>query len=216
MRNKLDELLKNISDLLVVMSTVCEESLTTTFEAFKAHDKEKALSIYKRDYDLNARAREIEELCIKTLLRQQPVAHDMLIISATLKLVADVKRIGTQAISIAEIISTFDFSLPQGDDMLLVEKMSEEAIFMVKGCIESFIKHDDELARKVLKRDSVVDKYFAMVRTALVQEIRHSKDDAGFCLDILMIAKYLERIGDHACNVAKSTQFVLTGKLSEE
>ena len=214
MRNQLDELLKNISDLLVVMSTVCEESLTTAFEAFKAHDKEKALSIYKKDYDLNARAREIEELCIKTLLRQQPVAHDMLIISATLKLVADVKRIGTQAIAIAEIISTFDFSLPQGDDMLLVEKMSEEAIF--KGCIESFIKHDDELARKVLKRDSVVDKYFAMVRTALVQEIRHSKDDAGFCLDILMIAKYLERIGDHACNVAKCTQYVLTGKLKDQ
>lgn len=95
MRFQLDELMSQINNSLILMSSACEESLTNAFEAFKTHDKGKALSIYRKDYDLNSKAREIESLCIKTLLRQQPVAHDMLVVSATLKLVSDVERIGT-------------------------------------------------------------------------------------------------------------------------
>ena len=215
MRYLLDELLAQISNSLILMSSACEESLTNAFDAFKAHDKEKALSIYYKDYDIHAKAREIEALCVKAMMRQQPVAKDMLIISATLKLASDVERIGTQAIAIAEIITNFDFS-HQGDDILLVEKMSNEAITMVKNCIVSFIKKDSELASSVIKRDTVVDKYFFMVKNALVQAIKKSNDDAEFSLDLLMIAKYLERIGDHACNVAKCTQYVLTGKLKDQ
>ena len=183
MRYQLDELLAQISNSLILMSSACEESLTNAFDAFKAHDKEKALSIYNKDYDIHAKAREIEALCVKAMMRQQPVAKDMLIISATLKLASDVERIGTQAIAIAEIITNFDFS-HQGDDILLVEKMSNEATTMVKN--------------------------------PLVPTIKKSNDDAESSLDLLMIAKYLERIGDHACNVAKCTQYVLTGKLKDQ
>lgn len=215
MRNQLDELLCTIAQSLELMASTCEQSLTNAFEAFKAHNKEKALAIYNRDYDLHAKAREIEALCIKAMMRQQPVARDMLIISATLKLVSDVERIGTQAIAIAEIITNFDFS-HQGDDILLVEKMSNEAIVMVKQCIDSFVNKDKQLASAVLKHDVIVDKYFFMVKNALVQEIKKSNDDASLSLDLLMIAKYLERIGDHACNVAKCTQYVLTGNLQEQ
>ena len=213
MRFQLDELIDQINNSLILMSTACEESLTNAFEAFKTKDKAKALNIYKQDYDLNTKAREIEGLCIKTMLRQQPVAHDMLIVSATLKLVSDVERIGTQAIAIAEIITHFDFNY-EGDDILLVGKMSEEAIEMVRQSIDSFVNRDGALASKVLKRDSVVDKYFYTIKDTLIHEIKNSDNDASYSLDLLMIAKYLERIGDHACNVAKCTQYMLTGKLT--
>ena len=185
MRFQLDELMSQINNSLILMSSACEESLTNAFEAFKTHDKGKALSIYRKDYDLNSKAREIESLCIKTLLRQQPVAHDMLVVSATLKLVSDVERIGTQAIAIAEIITHFDFNY-KGDDIILIEKMSEEAI----------------------------DKYFFTIKDTLIHEIKSSENDASYSLDLLMIAKYLERIGDHSCNVARCTQYMLTGKLT--
>lgn len=213
MRFQLDELMSQINNSLILMSSACEESLTNAFEAFKTHDKEKALSIYRKDYDLNSKAREIESLCIKTLLRQQPVAHDMLVVSATLKLVSDVERIGTQAIAIAEIITHFDFNY-KGDDILLIEKMSEEAIEMVKKSIDSFVNKDGTLAANVIKHDTVVDKYFFTIKDILIHEIKSSENDASYSLDLLMIAKYLERIGDHSCNVARCTQYMLTGKLT--
>ncbi|MGN1280683.1 MAG: phosphate signaling complex protein PhoU [Succinivibrio sp.] len=215
MRFQLDELIDQINNSLILMSSACEESLSNAFEAFKTKDKEKALNIYRQDYDLNTKAREIEGLCIKTMLRQQPVAHDMLIVSATLKLVSDVERIGTQAIAIAEIITHFDFNY-EGDDILLVGKMSEEAIEMVRQSIDSFVNRDGVMAAKVLKRDSVVDKYFYTIKDTLIHEIKNSDNDASYSLDLLMIAKYLERIGDHACNVARCTQYMLTGKLTGE
>ena len=202
MRFQLDELMSQINNSLILMSSACEESLTNAFEAFKTHDKEKALSIYRKDYDLNSKAREIESLCIKTLLRQQPVAHDMLVVSATLKLVSDVERIGTQAESAyKEILNE-------------IEKMSEEAIEMVKKSIDSFVNKDGTLAANVIKHDTVVDKYFFTIKDTLIHEIKSSENDASYSLDLLMIAKYLERIGDHSCNVARCTQYMLTGKLT--
>ncbi|MBW7570802.1 phosphate signaling complex protein PhoU [Succinivibrio faecicola] len=214
MRFVLDELLQKISELLILMASSCEQNLNNAFEAFRTHDKEKALAIYKNDYDLSSKAREIESLCIKTILRQQPVAKDMLIISATLKLVRDVERIGTQAISIAELISSFNFSY-RGDEILLIEKMSEEAIEMVKNSVDSFITKNEDQARAVIKHDSVVDKYFNLIKLALIREIRKSEDtDGSLPLDVLMIAKYLERIGDHSCNVAKCTLYMISGELS--
>lgn len=215
MRNQLDELLNQISNALIIMASSCEESLTNAFEAFKTHDKEKALTIYNKDYDLHSKARDLELLCVKAMMRQQPVAHDMLMISATAKLVADVERIGTQAIAIAEIITNFDFS-HKGDDILLVEKMSNEAIIMVKQCIDSFVNKNQDLAKAVIKHDVIVDKYFFMIKNELIAQIKKSENDASFSLDLLIIAKYLERIGDHACNVAECTLYMLTGKVKNQ
>ncbi|MGN0914968.1 MAG: phosphate signaling complex protein PhoU [Succinivibrio sp.] len=216
MRNQLDELLRSISSGMVLMSSACENSLNNAFTAFKEHDKAKALEIYRNDYDISARARELEGLCIKTMLRQQPVARDMLMISATLKLIADVERIGTQSIAIAELISNFNFD-HQGEELLLIDNMSSEAITMVKKSVESFAKKDENLAHEVIRHDSVVDKYFYLVKQSLIREIRSSKDsDPNLPLDVLMIAKYLERIGDHSVNVAKCTLYMLSGKLTDQ
>ena len=215
MRNQLNELLKEINNSLILMSSACEESLSNAFDAFRTHDKQKALNIYRQDYDLNSKAREIESLCIKTMLRQQPVAHDLLVISATLKLVADVERIGTQSIAIAEIITNFDFSY-EGEEIMLISNMSEEAISMVKQSIDSFVNKNYEMSKLVIKHDTIVDKYFYMVKNTLINEIKKTENNSGLPLDVMMIAKYLERIGDHACNIAKCTQYVLTGKLNSQ
>lgn len=123
------------------------------------------------------------------------------------------KDYSSLAIAIAEIITHFDFNY-KGDDILLIEKMSEEAIEMVKKSIDSFVNKDGTLAANVIKHDTVVDKYFFTIKDTLIHEIKSSENDASYSLDLLMIAKYLERIGDHSCNVARCTQYMLTGKLT--
>ena len=213
MRKNLDEKLQSLNNGLILMGSLCEENLDSVFRSFSERDRELALEVYRADYDVGIKARDIETLCLNIMLHEQPVASDLLVVSATLKMVADLERIGHQASDIAQIITGFDYN-HDGEDMKLIRSMSKEAISMVKLSIDAFVRRDLELAKTVIHQDSTVDEYFSMVRKSLILQARTCEKDTELSLDVIMIAKYLERIGDHACNIAKWVIYAVTGKIT--
>ena len=153
--------------------------------------------------------RDIETLCLRLLLQQQPVARDLRQISAALKMITDLERIGDQAGDIAEIIPHLGGKT--GSECAAMRPMAEAAIGMVTDSIEAYNTRDLALAKSVIEHDDVVDDCFLSVKTALIDMIRSGSGDAEYALDLLMIAKYFERIGDHATNVAEWVEFSVTG-----
>lgn len=153
--------------------------------------------------------RDIETLCLKLLLRQQPVAGDLRQISAALKMITDMERIGDQAEDIAEIIAFLNGR--SGAECGDIDKMAKAATKMVTNSIEAFVKRDVELAKEVIAQDDIVDDYFNRVKQDLIERISSDPSDGEFALDLLMIAKYFERIGDHATNIAEWVMFSVTG-----
>lgn len=149
--------------------------------------------------------RDIETLCLKLLLRQQPVAGDLRQISAALKMITDMERIGDQAEDIAEIIAFLNGR--SGAECGDIDKMAKAATKMVTNSIEAFVKRDVELAKEVIAQDDIVDDYFNRVKQDLIERISSDPSDGEFALDLLMIAKYFERIGDHATNIAEWVMF---------
>lgn len=158
---------------------------------------------------LNKMERDIETLCLKLLLRQQPVAGDLRQISAALKMITDMERIGDQAEDIAEIIAFLNGR--SGAECGDIDKMAKAATKMVTNSIEAFVKRDVELAKEVIAQDDIVDDYFNRVKQDLIERISSDPSDGEFALDLLMIAKYFERIGDHATNIAEWVMFSVTG-----
>ena len=153
--------------------------------------------------------RDIETLCLKLLLRQQPVAGDLRQISAALKMITDMERIGDQAEDIAEIIAFLNGR--SGAECGDIDKMAKAATKMVTNSIEAFVKRDVELAKEVIAQDDIVDDYFNRVKQDLIERISSDPSDGEFALDLLMIAKYFERIGEHATNIAQWGMFSVTG-----
>lgn len=161
--------------------------------------------------DINQMEREIERLCMRLLLMQQPVASDLRSVSSALKIISDLERIGDQAYDIAEIAKYLKYSEFAGK--VHIQDMAVAAIRMVTDSVEAFVQRDLELAQKVLKEDDTVDQLFNKVRADLIHIIQEKQeDDVEMVLDLLMIAKYLERIGDHAENVAEWVVYLLTGE----
>ncbi len=210
MRMQLDKQLSDMNNELIIMGGMCEDFISTDLKALKAHNRELALQVFNNDYDIDKKARYIENLCMELLLRQQPVASDLRIVSAVLKMISDIERIGDQACDIAEIVLNFNFSY-DGDDIKMLENMALEASHMVHDCIDCYVVQDLEYARKVIKHDDIVDKYFSMKKKELITKAGSHREDTEMSLDVLMMAKYLERIGDHACNVAKWVIYAITG-----
>lgn len=213
MRKNLDSQLQRLNNSLILMGSLCEDNLDNVFKSFKERDRELALSVYRADYDIDTKARDIETLCLNIILHEQPVATDLLVVSATLKMVADLERIGNQTSDIAQIVMGFDYN-HEGEDVNLLYSMAKEATSMVKLAIDSFVRRDMDLAKSVLRQDNAVDEYFSMVRKSLILQARNCEKDTELSLDVIMVAKYLERIGDHACNIAKWVSYVVTGKIS--
>ncbi len=213
MRKNLDEQLQRLNKNLILMGSLCESNLDSVFKAFKERDRELALNVYRADYDIDTKSRDIETLCLNIILHEQPVAIDLLVVSATLKMVADLERIGNQASDIAQIVMSFDYNY-EGEDLDLLHNMAKEATSMVKLAIDSFINRDEDLAKAVIRQDKAVDEYFAMIRKSLILKARTCEKDTELSLDVIMMAKYLERIGDHACNIAKWVSYVVTGKIN--
>ena len=147
-------------------------------------------------------------MCLKLLLQQQPVARDLRQVSAALKMITDMERIGDQAEDIAEIVCSV--GRPIENDGLLRE-MAQAAIKMVTESVDAFVKHDIILAKKVVRDDDIVDHYFDEIRRTLIQKLSHDPDDGEAAVDLLIIAKYFERIGDHAVNIAQWVIFSITG-----
>ena len=153
-------------------------------------------------------------MCLKLLLQQQPVARDLRQISAALKMITDMERIGDQAEDIAEIISFIDGHTSENDT--LMREMAKAVIQMVTESVDAYVKHDIALAEKVIADDDIVDDYFDSVKKKLIGSIARNPGDGEYALDILMIAKYFERIGDHATNIAEWVIFSLTGVHKED
>lgn len=214
MRNRFDQQLEKLNVELVTMGALCEDALTYAIKALFDRESDMAERAEEAEKQIDQMEREIEAICMRLLLQQQPVARDLRVISSALKMIGDMERIGDQAADIAEIVQYLkDDEVP---NMVHLRKMSDFAAGMVTASINSFVRQDLDLAKKVILDDDVVDGYFDKVKEALIGLIADGDIDGAFLLDLLMIAKYIERIGDHATNIAEWVVYSITGEHPEE
>ena len=214
MRSHFDQQLALLNRELIEMGALCEEVIAGAAKALMEGDTALAARVISRAGEIDRKEREIESLCLKLLLQQQPVARDLRQISAALKMITDMERIGDQAEDIAEIISFLKGR--SGEECAFVGHMARAAISMVTGSVDAYVRQDIALAHEVIARDDVVDEDFRKVKAALIDWIAQRPDDGEYALDLLMIAKYFERIGDHATNIAEWVVFAVTGVHNEE
>ena len=193
---------------LITMGSLCEKAISLSAKAIQGEGGMTLIGkIFETEKEIDAQEREIENLCMKLLLQQQPVASDLRKISSALKMISDMERIGDQASDISDI--TMHIRFENLKSKVHISDMAAAAIKMVTDSINSFVKKDLELVKAVAAYDDVVDRLFIKVKDELLELIR---DGDVSCLDLLMIAKYLERIGDHAVNIAEWVQFSITGE----
>ena len=209
MRTRFDQQLESLKHELIAMGALCEEAIAVAAKALIESDADLATKVPVLAADIDRKEREIESLCLKLLLQQQPVARDLRQISAALKMLTDMERIGDQAADIAEIISYVNGK--PVSDFHQIGDMSRAVIKMVTESVDAYVKQDITLARAVVAHDDIVDAYFTDVKTTLMGVIREQKIDGEYALDLLMMAKYFERIGDHAVNIAEWVMFSITG-----
>ncbi len=209
MRTHFDAQLATLNNELILMGSLCENAIAKACQALTEHSKDQAFNVYKSDNIIDKKEREIESLCLSLILHQQPIASDLRFISAALKMITDMERIGDQASDIAEIVLNLNFE--ECGKLELIDQMGAAVIDMVNRCIDAYIRHDLKLAQETIDSDDVIDEFFYKIKTELVQRIRAHDQDGQTPLDLLMIAKYLERIGDHACNIAQWVIFAITG-----
>lgn len=204
--------LNRLKDDIKEMGHMVETSIEQCFIAFEDQDFEKAEDIIKGDRTINDLERSVEARCLSIILRQQPVAGDLRVVSSSLKVVTDLERIGDHASDIAELILRI-----KGEHVYHVVRhipaMAGAAREMVRGSIEAFISQDLEAAKKIENQDDIVDDLFSKVKDDVVSLLKQSTEHIDQCIDLLMVAKYLERIGDHAVNVCEWTEFSKTGAL---
>ncbi|MBS7402393.1 MAG: phosphate signaling complex protein PhoU [Oscillospiraceae bacterium] len=212
MRNSFDEQLASLNRELISMGGLCENAIARAAEALTNGNTELAKTLPELSEAIDEKEREIEGLCMKLLLQQQPVARDLRTISSALKMVTDMERVGHQAADIAEIITMANISA--SDDTLHISDMARSTIKMVTESIDAFVKKDINIAIAVIKYDDVVDNYFDQVKKTLIELFSKPETDGEYALDLLMIAKYFERIGDHAVNIAEWVLFSITGSKS--
>ena len=214
MRSHFDEQLALLNKELIEMRALCEEVIELASRALAEGNKSLAVQIAPIDAQIDQKERTIESMCLRLLLQQQPVAKDLRQISAALKMITDMERIGDQAEDIAEIIC-FLKEEDRKEDILLPE-MAKASIGMVTESVDAFVKRDIMLAEKIIKDDDIVDRYFDRVKEDLIRKIADDPKDGEYAIDLLIIAKYYERIADHAVNIAKWVIFSVTGVHKEE
>ena len=214
MRSRFDEQLAILNRELIEMGALCEEAIALAAKALTDKDKTMAAKVAAMDAEIDQKERTIESMCLKLLLQQQPVARDLRQISAALKMITDMERIGDQAEDISEIVITLDGRY--AENSALLKGMAESTIQMVTESVDAYVKRDTALAQQVIKMDDIVDDYFDQVKAELISKIAGEPADGEYALDLLMIAKYLERIGDHAVNIAEWVIFSVTGRHGEE
>ena len=209
MRSRFDEQLALLNKELIKMGSLCEEVIALVTKALTKGDTALAERVAPLDREIDQKEREIEAMCLKLLLQQQPVARDLRQISAALKMITDMERIGDQAEDIAEIVQ---FLGPyRAGEMETLEKMAQATIGMVTDSVEAYVKTDLALAKAVVASDDIVDNYFLQEKKVLIAAIATDPGSGEYAVDLLMIAKYFERIGDHATNIAEWVIFSVTG-----
>ncbi len=209
MRNRFDEQLTHLNNELITMGVLCEEAISGCVKYLTDNDTAMRNSALEADRQIDQKERDIERLCIKLLMLQQPVATDLRVISSALKMISDMERIGDQATDITEIVDTIKANSLESKTH--IADMARETIKMVTDSVESFVKKDISLAKAVILHDDKVDELFDKVKNELVASVRHTDNDAEALIDLLMIAKYFERIGDHAENIAEWVIYSITG-----
>lgn len=210
MRNRFDMQLALLNKRLIEMGALCEKVITLSVQALMEGNVSLAKEVAPADEEIDHLEKDIESICLKLLLQQQPVARDLRQISAALKMITDMERIGDQAEDIAEIIIFLNGRT--GEEHEAFAEMARATIEMVTGSIDAFVKQDVSIAEKVIACDDIVDNCFDKMKKTLIQMIHNNPDDGEYAIDLLMIAKYFERIGDHAENIAEWVLFSITGE----
>ena len=214
MRSRFDMQLEQLKLEMTSMGMLCENAIAKASHVLLNCDVKAAGELPELLNQVTQKERDIEAICLRLLLQQQPVARDLRTVSAALKMVTDAQRIGTQSGDIAEIVAMgYIREIPEG---LPIREMAAAVIHMVTDSIDSFVKQDGKLSRNVIEYDDVVDDYFNSIKHSLVQRLKTQEGSSEAMVDLLMIAKYFERIGDHAVNIAKWVLFSLTGSLEFE
>lgn len=208
MRARFDEQLALLNREMIAMGALCEETIALAAKALLSGDTKMAEAVHPLDGEIDQKERSIESLCLKLLL-QQPVARDLRQISAALKMITDMERIGDQADDISEIIPFLNGRT--GGECEYIAEMARAAIHMVTESIDAYVRRDIVLAHAVIEYDDIVDDLFNKVKQSLIDMIAKNPQDGEFAIDLLMIAKYFERIGDHATNIAEWVEFSVTG-----
>jgi len=210
MRSKFNEQLTQLNNSLIEMGKMVEQSIADAVKALIEQDTALAQKIIDSGNEINDKEKELESFCLKLLLQQHPVAGDLRLVSSVLKIITDLERIGDHAEDISELtllLADKQYVRP----LVNTPKMAEATMKMLTDSIEAFVKKDLELAESVIAYDDVVDELYVTVKTNLIKLIKENPDNGDQAIDIIMIAKYFERIGDHATNIAEWVIFSITG-----
>lgn len=210
MRTRFDMELDNLNSDMIAMGALCENAISEAMQSLFSADKTAAQRTIEEDREIDRKEKDIEALCLRLLLQQQPVARDLRVISSALKMITDMERIGDQAADIAELIRHMHLT-PVSRQNKHLSKMADATKKMVTESIDAFVKKDAALATKVLADDDLVDSLFLKLRHDIIEMIAADPGCGEEAVDVLMIAKYLERIGDHATNIAEWVLFSITG-----
>ncbi|MDL2254595.1 phosphate signaling complex protein PhoU [Ruminococcaceae bacterium OttesenSCG-928-I18] len=210
MRSKFDSEMEKLHTMMIEMGALCESGIASAVKALTEYSEENAKRAIALEEEVNRRERDIEQLCYTLLLRQQPVARDLRMVSASIKMITDMERIGDQAADIAEI--ALMGHIKTSDSMDVIRKMAAACIGMVTDCIDAYVKHDTGLALKVIADDDIVDSLFNKAKQELTLQLVTLTGQGECVVDLLMVAKYLERIADHAVNIADWVIFIETNE----
>ena len=213
MRMHFDQQLEELNLELIKMGALCERAIRRAADQLLNEKENEEQAVERIEDEINHKERDIENLCMKLLLQQQPVARDLRMISSALKMISDMERIGDQAQDIADI-SRF-VKVQEIAHKMNIGKMAEATIKMVTESIDSFVKKDLDSAAAVVKYDNVVDDLFLKVKTELPKLLQQDPQNAEYYIDLIMVAKYFERIGDHAENIAQWVEYSITGTHNE-
>ena len=213
MRIRFDEQLKQLNKEMINMGTMIEESIGDAVKALMKQDVELAQKVMAGDEEIDRTERKIEDLCLRLLLQQQPVARDLRNISAALKMVTDMERIGDHATDISELAIVLS-EKKYVKKLDHIEEMARETMVMLIQSLEAYVEKDLDKAQKVIAHDDVIDDLFEEVKQELIELIRNHADEGEQAVDLLMVTKYFERIADHATNIAEWVIFSITGQIA--
>lgn len=211
MRNRFDNQLEKLNNELIEMGSMIEQAIEKAISALVNNDVELAKTVIEGDEDIDHQERRIESLCMKLLLQQQPVAKDFRLISSALKMITDMERIGDHAADISEM-TVWIYGENYVTHLNLLEEMAKEVTVMLVGSIDAFVCKNLKQAEEVIAKDDIVDDLFLKVKEEVVQMLRESDGSGEEAADLLLIAKYFERIGDHATNISEWVIYSITGK----
>ncbi len=210
MRSKFDEQLALLHREMITMGALCEKAIAMSVKALTEGNRDLAAEVPALSTEIDGKEREIEGMCFKLLLQQQPVAKDLRVVSSALKMVTDLERIGDNSGDIAEIVQMGHISSAHNTES--IEEMARATVKMVTDSIDAFVRQDGGLAKSVVEYDDIVDGHFNRIKAAITKQLKNGNTDGEAMLDLLMIAKYFERMGDHAVQIARWVQYAVTGK----